>query len=224
MFERFTEDARQAVVLAQEESRSLGHPFVAAEHLLLGILRSPGAAGTTLQRLGARESEVRLRVTERLGPGAQPVPHTVPLLPETRTAVAAAGRVADDHDSAAVGTQHVLGALLEGAPIAALLGELGLPVERIRAALLEGSAPPERTGRESPADPRHPDGAVVVWFGDVPIGDLGNARVDARLLLAIILNDRGVADWLRERGVDERAVREHFGGFDLGWDEPPAPR
>ncbi len=39
MFERFTERARQVVVLAQEEARSLKHNYIGTEHLLLGMLR-----------------------------------------------------------------------------------------------------------------------------------------------------------------------------------------
>ena len=37
MFERFTVDARQAVKLAQEEARRLGHGFIGCEHALLGL-------------------------------------------------------------------------------------------------------------------------------------------------------------------------------------------
>lgn len=39
MFERFTENARRVVALAQEESRLLRHHDIRAEHLLLGLLR-----------------------------------------------------------------------------------------------------------------------------------------------------------------------------------------
>ena len=39
MFERFTERARQVVVLAQEEARTLKHNYIGTEHILLGLLR-----------------------------------------------------------------------------------------------------------------------------------------------------------------------------------------
>ena len=38
MFERFTEDARRVIVLAQEEARLLDHDYVGTEHILLGLL------------------------------------------------------------------------------------------------------------------------------------------------------------------------------------------
>ena len=37
MFERFTERARQVVVLTQDEARALKHNYIGTEHLLLGV-------------------------------------------------------------------------------------------------------------------------------------------------------------------------------------------
>src|ERR1700709_2200073 len=39
LFERFTERARQVVVLAQDEARALKHNYIGTEHILLGLLR-----------------------------------------------------------------------------------------------------------------------------------------------------------------------------------------
>jgi ATP-dependent Clp protease ATP-binding subunit ClpA len=44
MFERFTGDARQTVVHAQEEARKLHHGWIGTEHLLLGLLDLRGSA------------------------------------------------------------------------------------------------------------------------------------------------------------------------------------
>ncbi|KAA2266592.1 Clp protease [Solihabitans fulvus] len=41
MFEQFTQDARQTVVLAQSAARRLGHHYIGTEHLLLGLLSQP---------------------------------------------------------------------------------------------------------------------------------------------------------------------------------------
>ena len=38
MFERFTEKAIKAIMLAQEEARRLGHNFVGTEQILLGLV------------------------------------------------------------------------------------------------------------------------------------------------------------------------------------------
>src|SRR5215203_2735898 len=52
MFERFTERARQVVVLAQEEARTLKHNYIGTEHILLGLLREEeGLAARVLESL-----------------------------------------------------------------------------------------------------------------------------------------------------------------------------
>jgi len=39
VFERFTEGASQAVVLAQDEVQGLKHNYIGTDHILLGLLR-----------------------------------------------------------------------------------------------------------------------------------------------------------------------------------------
>ena len=52
MFERFTERARQVVVLAQDEARALKHNYIGTEHILLGLLREEeGLAARVLESL-----------------------------------------------------------------------------------------------------------------------------------------------------------------------------
>ena len=70
MFERFTERARQVVVLAQDEARALGHGYIGTEHLLLGILREEEGLGrAVLASLGVTVVEVRDRVARIVGRG-----------------------------------------------------------------------------------------------------------------------------------------------------------
>jgi ATP-dependent Clp protease ATP-binding subunit ClpC len=53
VFERFTERARQVVVFAQDDARSLTHNYIGTEHLLLGLLRSEeGFAARLLATFG----------------------------------------------------------------------------------------------------------------------------------------------------------------------------
>ena len=61
MFERFTTAARAVVVQAQEQARSLHHPEIRPEHLLLGVLADGNSISTTvLTEFGVgREAIVR---------------------------------------------------------------------------------------------------------------------------------------------------------------------
>lgn len=61
-------------------------------------------------------------------------------------------------------------------------------------------------------DPRDPGPPITVRLDDLLLGDLGNARVDARLLQAILIRDRHVADWLRAQGIDPDSVERAFPG------------
>ena len=61
MFERFTERARQVVVLAQEEARTLKHNYIGTEHILLGLLREEeGLAARVLESLDITVERVRV--------------------------------------------------------------------------------------------------------------------------------------------------------------------
>jgi len=99
MFERFTDRARQVVVLAQEEARERHAGEIRTEHLLLALVRVPGNLALTvleahsvtpqdvvravdaaeardvsdaesLATLGIDLDEVRRQVEEAFGPGA----------------------------------------------------------------------------------------------------------------------------------------------------------
>ena len=68
MFERFTDRARRAVVLAQDEARTLGHDFLGTEHLLLGlVVEGGGVAGRTLADAGLDAATVRSDIGEIVG-------------------------------------------------------------------------------------------------------------------------------------------------------------
>jgi ATP-dependent Clp protease ATP-binding subunit ClpA len=59
MFERFTSEARQTVVLAQQEARSLHHGRIGTEHLLLALLAQPGTrTAAVLDRHGLTHDSV----------------------------------------------------------------------------------------------------------------------------------------------------------------------
>ena len=61
MFERFTRDARSAVVMAQEEARSMRHDHIGTQHVLLGILvvKADGPGGRALRELGVDVDRLR---------------------------------------------------------------------------------------------------------------------------------------------------------------------
>jgi ATP-dependent Clp protease ATP-binding subunit ClpA len=69
MFERFTRDARTAVVLGQEEARMLGDRSIGTEHLLIGLAGTGNdSASRALRDNGVTAKDLRWRL--RSGTGA----------------------------------------------------------------------------------------------------------------------------------------------------------
>lgn len=63
MFERFTPEARSAVVDAQKQAGELGHDQVLAEHLLLGLFADPDGVGARVLRgIGVERDAVAAEV------------------------------------------------------------------------------------------------------------------------------------------------------------------
>ncbi|MDQ3456338.1 MAG: hypothetical protein M3513_12960, partial [Actinomycetota bacterium] len=90
MFERFTDQARRAVVLAQQESRRLGHDHIGTGHLLLALLHDAdgGDDGTAqvLAAAGATLSAARPALQQRSAGGSGGTGH-IPLTPRLKRAL-----------------------------------------------------------------------------------------------------------------------------------------
>jgi ATP-dependent Clp protease ATP-binding subunit ClpC len=136
MFERFTDKARQAVVLAQEEARRLGHPEVATEHLLLGLLAVTGdSAGTrTLTALGISLDDLRRRGRGAHRPGRGRAPRPPRVRPQNKKVLELSLREALQLGHNYIGTEHLLlGLVREGESGAAqVLAGRGADLDTVR--------------------------------------------------------------------------------------------
>src|SRR5260370_34795543 len=85
MFERFTDQARRVVVLAQDEARMLGHNYIGTEHILLGLLsEGEGLAAQALGSLEVSLDAARQQGGEIIGKGTgQPGGH-IPVTPRAK--------------------------------------------------------------------------------------------------------------------------------------------
>jgi hypothetical protein len=69
MFERFTGDARTAVVQAQEHARRLGHRYIGCEHLLLAAASTGEPASAALREHGVTPEGVETEIVRLVGLG-----------------------------------------------------------------------------------------------------------------------------------------------------------
>ena len=139
MYERFTERARQVVVLAQDEARALKHNYIGTEHILLGLLREEeGLAARVLESLGITVEEVRAQVARIVGQGDEVTTGQIPFTPRAKKVLELALREALSLGHNYIGTEHILLGLVretEGVAARLLLG-LDADAVKIRAELM----------------------------------------------------------------------------------------
>ena len=109
MFERFTERARQVVVLAQDEARALRHNSIGPEHILLGLLREEeGVAAQVLGSLQINLDQVRAQIVLIVGEGDEVKTGQIPFSPRAKKVLELALREALHLGHNYIGTEHIL--------------------------------------------------------------------------------------------------------------------
>lgn len=160
MGELFTEKARAALAIAQEEAKYFRHQSVGTEHLLLGlVMESGGIAGKVLRQIGATETSIREEIEHMTGYGTArnyPEGYYLPYSPRARQVLTYAGDEARRLGAPNVGTEHILLGLLREEDILAsrILATLGLNLSKTRQLVLKkvGLSDPQTT--RSPGNPR----------------------------------------------------------------------
>jgi ATP-dependent Clp protease ATP-binding subunit ClpC len=193
MFERFTESARQVVVLATEEAKLMRHERVGTEHLLVGLARvDDDVVSAVLRAHGLTGEKTRAAVVRLAGVGDASEQGHVPFTPAAQDALDATLREALGLGHDRVQPAHLLLGILRQRDALArrLLSSVGANPTELRAEIARRLGESER-----------PE----------PFADLGHPGADGRLLLEILERNGAVAAWLRERGVGEDAVREMLG-------------
>jgi len=133
----FTDAARKALKLAQQEAERMHHGQIGTEHLLLGLLRQEeGIASRVLRELGLQSGDVqhlvkRLSTARRRSPLVNAEPD---LTPRTKRAIELAGDEARRRGDAQIDTHHLLLGLVRQGDGTALeiLNHLGVTGEQVR--------------------------------------------------------------------------------------------
>jgi ATP-dependent Clp protease ATP-binding subunit ClpC len=138
MFERYTPSARQVIVFAQEEARSLRHNAIGSEHVLIGLLRDElGNGGRALRGLGLDAGTVHERVAAILPPGSATTAGQIPFTPRAQRILGRADAESLSLGHEGVGTEHLLLALARESDGIAMrvLGEQGIGSDALREAV-----------------------------------------------------------------------------------------
>jgi hypothetical protein len=223
VFERFTEEARQVVVLAQEEARTLSHAYIGTEHILLGLLRQEEKDhdGEPLHTLGITLSEARRRVRRIVSAGEGPQSGQIPFTPRAKKVLELSLREALSLGHNYIGPEHILlGLAREDEGVAArVLLEFDVDSEKIRGLVIEtlGSKPvPARAARavsglvgRPPFEAKWLDAlrSVLVRLAPEIREELGRDPDDGDLLLVMASARESLAgEALQVTGVDLDAL------------------
>jgi ATP-dependent Clp protease ATP-binding subunit ClpA len=158
MFERFTDQSRRAVVLAQEEARFLNHNYIGTEHLLAGLRREDrGVAARTLESAGITMDAVRAEIEKLVGRGQLAPSGHIPFTPRAKKCLELSLREALNLGHNHIGTGHLLLGLIskDDGEAVQVLGRLGADLGQLRAQVIQAiEDDPEDRGGFSPPQPR----------------------------------------------------------------------
>jgi len=213
MFERFTDRARRAIVLAQDEARELGHAHIRPEHLGLGLVQNDGVSGQVLREFSVTYEETRERVAAH-SPGGDAPTRTgkrLPFTPEAKKVLELSLREALRLGHKYIGTEHLLLGLLRSDEelSADIFGVENLELLRTRVVQHATGGPGERASR-SPAlirvlgrahgaagDEPVTTGHVLVALAGDPDSQAGRALAD------LDISERTLQDSLREIPLED---------------------
>lgn len=220
MYERFTEPARQVVILAREEARALKHGYIGTEHLLLGLLRldDGGLAGRVLAALGIGIEHVRAEVVRIAGCGPEVISTSsgLPFTPRSKKVLEFALREALGLRHNYIGSEHILlGIVKENGGVAArVLLDADADPETIRDEIRRELGIPPRAAR-----PDMPGPTSYIVGGDPSDPKLRTAENLDQRIESIAIRERLMSERLerlRKELAELRAERERLHG-------PPEP-
>ena len=109
MFERFNEKAINVILIAQDESRRLGHNFVGTEQILLGLIREgTGIASSVLTSLKVDLEGARSEVEKLIGRGSGDLVAEIPFTVRAKAVLDLAAEMALEMGHSYIGTEHLL--------------------------------------------------------------------------------------------------------------------
>jgi ATP-dependent Clp protease ATP-binding subunit ClpC len=224
LFERFTERARQVVVLAQEEARTLKHGHVGTEHILLGLLREhDGGAAQVLESFDITLERARGEVVRIVGVGQETPSGQIPFTASGKRVLELAMRESLALGQSYIDPEHILLALtsLKDATSTRILRDCHADPDRIRAEVLQIVARSREHAQAATAKAPPPSGnGFEEWIRVGPgVGlrrllmvaaaralDEGREDIQPRDVLLALTRDEHTGPVLADLGVDDAAI------------------
>ena len=137
----YTDRAKKAIKLAAKMSKQMHHSYIGTEHLLLGLIKEgQGVASCVLTSNGVTAEKLMEIMEELVAPATDVMISENPgNSPRVNTVLEISDEIAEKTDSAEIGTEHILLALLSEADCAAcrLMNSMGVDIKKIFTDVLE---------------------------------------------------------------------------------------
>ncbi len=140
MFKRYTEKAKKAIMIAQEEAVSLNHDYIGTEHILIGLLKEEeGVASQVLKQLGVHVDKVVGEVERLVGKGEYQQVGEITFTPRAKKVLELASQEASQLKNNYIGTEHILlGLVKEGSGVAVrILTDLGISLDNVYSEIMK---------------------------------------------------------------------------------------
>lgn len=131
---RFTANAAAAIQFSANTAEELKHNYIGTEHILLGLLKEEeGIAGKVLNQHGVTAEKVEKLVSQLIGSGNVEVADVVDYTPRSKRILELSHREALRFQAQAIGTEHLLIALLRESDCVAvrLLTTIGVNIQKL---------------------------------------------------------------------------------------------
>ena len=136
----YTAKAKTALGLAASAARSMGQNYIGTEHILLGLIRQQtGMAAQALLVNGVDETKLVDLIMELIAPtGHLDLKEREGYSPRAQQVIGLAFQIAEQYHASAVGTEHILMALIrEGSNVAVrILSTMGVSLQKLYIDLL----------------------------------------------------------------------------------------
>ena len=140
MFKRYTEKAKRAIMIAQEEAINFNHDYIGTEHILIGLVKEEeGIASQVLSGLGVNIDKVIEEVERLVGRGEYQQANEVSFTPRAKKVLELASQEASQLKHNYIGTEHILlGLIKEGSGVAIrILADLGVNPEDVYSGVMK---------------------------------------------------------------------------------------
>lgn len=139
MADRFTEKASKALNRSIILAESMGHTYIGSEHLMLALIEDElSTSGYVLAKFKIKAQQFKNTITDYSGMGERSVLTSADMTPRVKRILEQSAKNSEKYHSGAIGTEHILYAILEEKDCIAskLLRVLGCDSQAVKEELL----------------------------------------------------------------------------------------